>query len=45
MILQQPPISTWGIIIYLFIKTLVGAAAKLWAAMEYFQLPGALAAA
>lgn len=39
------PISAWGIIIYLSIKTLVRATAKLWVAMEYFELPGALAAA
>lgn len=39
------PISALGIIIYLSIKILVGAAAKLWVAMEHFQLPSALAAA
>lgn len=34
-----------GIIIYLFFKIVVRATAELWAAMENFQLPSALAAA
>lgn len=39
------PISAPAVIIYLAIKILVGATAKLWAAMKYFQLPRALAPA